>query len=201
MRWDALFADLEAQMHAADASDEEVAGLVRAEVGRTELTDRLRGQLGAAVALQLTDGQWLRGTLAESGAQWLLLDLSDPTPGGLGAAAGAGAATRQALVPTAALQRVTGLGAAVGAPPGAVERRLGLGSALRALARDRAPVVVVLHGGELAGTIDRVAADHLDLAVHPVGEPRRASAVTDVAALPFSAVLAVRSATPGHGAA
>ena len=110
-----------------------LAGLFVSMVGhgRTELADRLRGQLGAAVALQLADGQWLRGTVAGAGPQWLLLDLSDPAGGvgGTGPGRGAGAAPRQVLVPTAALQRVTGLSAAVGAPVGLVERRLGLASA------------------------------------------------------------------------
>ncbi len=208
VRWDALFADLEAQMHATDASDEEVAGLVRAEVGRTELADRLRAHLGVVVALQVTGGQWWHGAVLEAAPQWLLLDQSGPALGsgpgtrfGAGGAGGVSGATRQVLVPLPALQRITGLGAAVAPPAGTVERRLGLGSALRALARDRIAVVVALASGEVAGTIDRVAADHLDLAVHPVGEARRPSAVTDVVALPFHAVLAVRSAAPtaGHG--
>ena len=185
MRWDALFADLEAQMHAANAPDEEVAGLVRAEVGRTELADRLRGQLGAAVALQLADGQWLRGTVVEAAPQWLLLAESEGAqhPGG-----------PEALVPLTALDRVSGLTRAVAAPAGEVERRLGLGAALRGLARDRAPVVLLLRSGPLPGTVDRVGADHLDLAAHPAGEARRAGLVTDVVAVPFAALLAVRSA-------
>jgi hypothetical protein len=44
---------------------------------------------------------------------------------------------------------------------------------LRHLARDRAAVVLRLRSGaEVAGTVDRVAADHLDLAVHPADERR-----------------------------
>lgn len=190
VRWDALFADLEAQLHAAAApSDEEVAGLVRAEVARTDLADRLRAHVGAPVALCLLDGSWVRGVVLEAAPQWLLLDEGGAA---LGAAA-PGAAVHPVLVPLAALERVGGLGRAVAAPAGVVEARLGLGAALRGLARDRAPVALALASGRVGGTIDRVGADHLDLAVHPAGEARRAAAVTEVVAVPFAAVLAVRS--------
>jgi hypothetical protein len=198
VRWDALFADLEAQLDAAVAAGDDVAGLVRAEVARTDLADRLRAHAGAAVVLRLTDGQWLRGAVLEAAPQWLLLaEGATGEPGGhpLGGSTG-----RQVLVPLTALERVGGLSRAVAPPPGAVERRLGLGAALRALSRDRVPVGLLLAGGALSGTIDRVGADHLDLAVHPAGEARRAAAVTEVAVVPFAALLGVRSGAGGLGA-
>ena len=72
-------------------------------------------------------------------------------------------------------------------------RRLGLGHALRALARDRAAVTVTSDAGVLAGTIDRVGTDHLDLAEHAPGEPRRPAAVRGVVAIAFAGIVAVRS--------
>ena len=184
VRWDSLFADLEAQLAAAAESPGALDGLVRAEVARTELADRLRAHLGAPVGLRLLDGQWLRGLLLEAAPQWALL--SD----------GEGGAGRQVLVPLTALERVSGLSRAVAAPAGVVERRLGLGPALRALARDRLGVSLLLVSGGVTGTIDRVGADHVDLAVHPAGEARRPELVSEVVAVPFAALLAVRSA-PG----
>jgi hypothetical protein len=47
--------------------------------------------------------------------------------------------------------------------------------------------------GVLSGTIDRVGADHLDLALHAPGEWRRAEAVTGVATVGFGGLYAVRS--------
>ena len=74
-------------------------------------------------------------------------------------------------------------------------RRFGLGYALRALSRDRATVAVSLVGGgpPLLGTIDAVGADHLDLAEHDEGVPRRRENVRAVATVPFVALVAVES--------
>jgi hypothetical protein len=44
----------------------------------------------------------------------------------------------------------------------------------------------------LAGTIDRAAADHLDIALHEPGIPRRAGVVTGHRIVPFAAVAWIR---------
>ena len=96
------------------------------------------------------------------------------------------------LVPTRAVVAVRGLTRAVAPAPGPVLRRLGTGHVLRGLARDRAPVSVHAGAEVLTGTIDRVGADHLDLALHDLGEPRRPGAVAAVAAVAFAHLLQVR---------
>ena len=44
----------------------------------------------------------------------------------------------------------------------------------------------------LAGTIDRAGADHLDIALHEPGTPRRASEVSGHRVVPFGAVAWIR---------
>jgi hypothetical protein len=177
VRWEALFADLEAQLAAGGEEAAQDGERARAEVARTELVDRLRAGAGAPVRLRLVDGSTFAGVLHDAGTGWLLL-ADGPS---------------RVVVPTAALAAVSGLSRAVAPPAGQVARRLGLPSVLRALARDRAAVRLHLPGQVLSGTIDRVAADHLDLAEHPVGEARRPGAVREVLTVPLRAVVAVRS--------
>ena len=68
-----------------------------------------------------------------------------------------------------------------------------LGFALRDLMRRRVGVTLRLAGGRsLAGTIDRAGADHLDLALHEPGAPRRAEEVSGYRLVPFEAIVWVR---------
>ena len=185
MRWDALFSDLEAQLEQAEALDEaaELAGRARAERSEPVLADRLRALVGAPVRLTLpsgTDRSVLVGALLRVGSDHLLLQEA----GG-----------REALVPLARVLQVAG-------PPGVraqvvpatgLAARLGLGTALRALARDRAPVLLgLVDGTSSRGTLDRAGRDFLELAAHPGSELRR----RDVGHLlvPLAAVASVRSA-------
>lgn len=188
MRWQALFDDLEAQLDAAAAAElaGEVAERTRLASARTRLTDRLAAGVGLAVAVAAPGAGLLRGVLRDAGEDWLLLD-----EGG-----------REALVPLSAVLSVSGLPRAAAPEPedagrasAAVARALDLRWALRGLVRDRAGVALVLRDGSvLTGTLDRVGADHVDLAEHPPGEARRAAAVRGVRLVPLSALSVVRSA-------
>jgi hypothetical protein len=186
VRWERLFEDLEAQFAARSPDDEtvEAASRVRAEYGRVLLADRLRGARGEPVRLICRGAGELSGRLVDVGVDWLLL---------------VDALGREVLVAAGAVRAVGGLGAAT-APatePSPVTRRLDLRRALRGLARDRAPVQCLLDDGSvLAGTVDRVGADFLELAEHPLDVPRRRDAVSGVRAVVLDAVAAVRTAVP-----
>ncbi len=181
MRWEGLFADLEGQLAAEQRRelDDEVAERTRRERALVTLHGRLAASVGAHLKLGLTGGVDLSGTLLDVGAEWLLL--RSDTRG------------REVVVPVAAVSTITGLGQH--AEAGRSARRFTLGYALRALSRDRATVAVLVSGGgpALVGTIDTVGADHLDLAVHSEGVPRRRENITAVATVPFAALLAVES--------
>lgn len=192
MRWDALFDDLETQMGAGERQDldTEIADRTRTEEAAVELADRLRGSLGRRIVVQLASGSTFEGTLSHAGSQALVLD--DPR--------------HQVLVPYSSAARYVGLSRLALAEPSKVRQRLGLASALRGLARDRAGLAVLISGGPagettLFGVIDRVGRDYLDLAVTGDGEERRAANVRQLATIPFAALAAIKSArTPGFQA-
>lgn len=183
MRWQRLFDDLEAQFEAAERAelDSEVRDRTRRELGLLPLRDRLGASVGATVRARLLGGAAVRGQLVDSGPDWLLLTVE---------------AGRDVLVATGALVSLAGLGPRSRDPEGTdeVAKRLDLRWALRGLARSRTGVTLLLTDGSSAtGTLDRVGADHVDVAEHPPGEPRRAAAVRQVVTVPLTALAAVQS--------
>ncbi len=187
MRWQQLFADLQAEFEEAAAAEEraQVPSRSRAEVGGLRLVDRLGGAVGGQVSLRCRGAGEVAGRLTELGPDWVLLD------------DGAG---REVLVALSAVVAVSGLVRATAAPaPGsAVRAALDLRRALRGLARDRSAVSLVLDdGGVLTGTVDRVGVDFVELAEHAADEFRRPAAVRGVRAVVLSAVAVVRTLAPG----
>ncbi|WP_324274192.1 hypothetical protein [Blastococcus brunescens] len=189
MRWQQLFDDLQSQFEAEESAAEraESASRSRAEVGGVQLVERLGGVLGLPVVLGVRGAGQVAGTLVHRGPDWLLLEDE------LG---------RDLLVALGAVRTVGGLGRRTVPvePAGEVRARLDLRRALRGLARDRSSVQLVLDdGATLTGTVDRVGADHVELAEHPADAPRRAEAVHGVRAVVIDAIAVVRTLVPGLG--
>ncbi len=178
MRWERLFADLEAQL-AAEANRDlasEVADRTRHERSLLDLSARLLSGLGSTVTVAAGTAS-LTGRLLDVGGGWLLLE---PVAG------------RSVLVPFSAVDAVRGLGPRASAPT-VLGRSFGLASALRAVSRDRAVVQVAQRSGRTTiGTIDMVGADHVELAEHAPDEPRRPANVHGVVLVPFLALVSVR---------
>lgn len=178
MRWTYLFADLESQLERlTDAErDSEVAERTRIEAGRLTLLDRLRGAAGHSVSLRCTGVGPCNGRLERVGQDWLLMVEST------------GAET---LVPLHSVLGVGGLGRHSSTPTGALE--LGLRSVLRGIVRDRAPVrLILVDGTPVDGTLDRVGADFVEVAEHPIGEPRRPGVVQGIRTVPLCGFGALR---------
>jgi hypothetical protein len=157
MRWDALFADLEAVAAAEGEAERrsEVADRMRSEFGRLRLIDRLRPALHTPAVLRvgLNGHPAVGGSLQGLGVDWLLL----------GQAAGA-----EWLIALAAVQTIQGLGASSAEPgwEGLVGARLDLRVALRRVVRDRSGVTVGLISGDtVSGRLARVGLDHVELSV------------------------------------
>jgi hypothetical protein len=181
VRWTTLFADLEAQADALDVAQRaaEVSERTRIEAGKLAIADRVRAAVGGTVRLQCVGGGLVHGQLLRVHGDWLLIDEEYG---------------REAVVPLGAVTSIAGVNRFTErGPDGIVESRLGLRHVLRALARDRSRVdVQLLDGTIVSGTIDRVAADFVELATHPAGELRRRVDVHDVLVVPVAALAVVR---------
>lgn len=186
MRWQRLFDDLAAQLDEQTAAQRvgEVAERTRVEVGQIELADRLRQATGARISLVVGAEIALRCQLQRVGIDWLSV-VDD-----LGV---------ERLVMLRAVVAVGQLGTAVAAPrtraAAQIAERLDARHALRAIARDRSGVRILNGPGvHSCGTIDRVGADFIDLAIHPLGESRPLRPTT-VQAMPISAITQVVSSS------
>lgn len=180
MRWPELFADLEGQLAAEShrERDLEVADRTRRERAAVELGERLSASIDQQLDLRVRAAGEVVGHLADVGRDWLLLDQDHRC---------------SALVPFGSILQISGC-AALSASAPSTTRRFGLGHALRALSRDRAAVRLLdVDGRFVTGTLDRVGADHLDLAQHPLDLPRRQAHVTAQLVVPFAAVAVVWS--------
>ena len=195
MRWDLLFDDLEARLDQEQRDEERALALEeeRLRLGRLGLRDRLAAMAGAleqdpsaVVRVELRNGDTVVIRPSTFGRDWLSARLLGGGPGG------------QCVLPMAAIGAVLAGPRLVersleqhADPPSRLTERLGLAFVLRDLSRRRAAVHLSTENGRVHGTIDRVARDHLDLAVHPVGMPRRERDVQGYRMVPFERVLLV----------
>jgi hypothetical protein len=193
VRWQNLFDDLEGQLE-SELGAEEVDLLAEEErlrLGRLSLRDRIRAiQAAEAGPLGVTmrGGERLSLTLAAMGRDWFAGEMD-------------AGILRSAIVPLASVVALDPVGAQLAAslridpapePPTALSARLGIAFVLRDLCRRRAAVELLVGGERLHGTIDRVARDHLDIAEHTPGEPRRTAAVARIRIVAFAALDLVR---------
>ena len=168
MRWDDLFEDLQAQFAAAErvVDDVRVVELAEAEVASTSFSDRWRARRGEQLTLRLRDGSDRSGTVVDVATAWIVI----------------GTGERRSLVPRHAVAVAWSLAGA--APePSRVERSLGLGHVLRALAHEGSAVVLHTLAGAHRGRLVRVGADHCDLIT-----------VAGTITVPWDALLSVESA-------
>src|ERR687889_753842 len=128
MRWQRLFADLQAEFDEAEAAAEraEDASRRRVEAGAVRLSDRLAGALDRPLTLRCSGAGDVTGVLVEVGADWLLL--TDDS-------------RREVLVALSTVRTVAGLGRATApaADAGQVRARLDLRRAAAGGARARPP--------------------------------------------------------------
>ncbi len=180
MRWDALFADLEAEVEADAAAERrsEVAERVLVEFGRLRLIDRLAPLLGrpqSRVRIGLPASDPVVGAVLSLGSDWVLLS----QPG----------TDAEWLVPLAAVQWIEGLGPSAAEPgwEGQVGARFSLRIALRRVVRARTSVTLTLVSGSTRhGRLARVAADHVVL--EAIDDSRAAAEVT----IPLTALACLR---------
>lgn len=193
MRWDELFADLEGRLeHELDLEQQELAAEEeRLRLGRIALRDRIvaMGRGDAPVALVLADGEGLQLRVGSAGRDWIAGEVA------------VGSVRHAVVVPLGAILGVTperdqlqlGLRPPAEETLPDISGRLGLAFVLRDLCRRRAGVEVHTRVGAVTGTIDRVARDHLDLAEHDAGVPRRDRVVRRIRLVPFDAIVHVRT--------
>lgn len=199
MRWESLFEDLEGQLEQElDAEELELrAEEERLRIGRMSLRDRIVAAAGPpgtagggeALRLALSDGSGLDLRLTAYGRDWVAGEsVGELVPRG------------PVVVPIAAIaalalgadQVAPSLAAAPAGTAPPLADRLGIAFVLRTVCRRRTAVELVLAGGRLHGTLDRVGRDHLDLAVHEPGVQRRRDAVRQVRVVQFAQLLLVR---------
>lgn len=197
MRWDQLFADLESQLDREHLDEQRALELEeeRLRLGRLTLRDRIAALARhagtgdeAVVRIELQGGGVFALKPLAFGRDWLSAETRHH-----------GRPPEQVVVPLAAVAAVLPgreqLEPSLAALPESSVRlaeRIGLPFVLRDLSRRRTAVQLTTIDGIAHGTIDRVARDHLDLALHEPGSPRREREVHGYRIVPLARLLLVR---------
>lgn len=198
MRWDNLFDDLEGQLEQELRADEADLRIEeeRLRIGRLGLRDRLVSVVEGyprradySMRVHLVTGELVRVRPVAIGRDWMSADVRDGS-----------SASVQCIIPFAAVVGV-GLDAEQSAHslaepepprPGSLAAKLTISFVLRDLGRRRQSLELVTRAGGVTGTIDRVGRDHVEIAVHERGEPRRRDAVAEFRLVPLEALVLVR---------
>ncbi|TYL52475.1 hypothetical protein [Agromyces mariniharenae] len=195
MRWDLLFDDLESQLDQEQRDEERALALEeeRLRLARLTLRDRLialsrAGDGGSiAVRVELMGGTELQVRPLAFGRDWMSATVAE-----------SGRGPGQCLVPLGAIAAVLPSRSQVGPSlepgtqgSGRLSERIGLPFVLRDLCRRRTPIHLTTKDGRVHGTIDRVARDHLDLAVHEPGTARRDRDVRGIRIVPIGRIVLV----------
>lgn len=210
MRWDNLFDDLESQLeHELTADEVDLrAEEERLRLARLSLRDRIIavhaagadppaqpgragsvGDAGATLRILLAGDRMVDVHPLSFGRDWFSGELVDQSGRSTHCIVPLDAVTGLVLAQAQVHQSLLPAADAGEAPGGALSARLGLGYVLRDLCRRRRAVEVRLVSGlALHGTIDRVGRDHVDLAVHEPGVPRREREVTQYRVVPLAQV-------------
>ena len=196
MRWDLLFDDLESQLDQEQRDEERALALEeeRLRLGRITLRDRLVAMGRAegddsvgSIRIELRGARMLDVRPLAFGRDWMSAAVHTAGSGG-----------GQCIVPLEAIEAVLPtagqLERSLEPSPASSARlaeRIGLPFVLRDLCRRRTPVHLTTDDGRVHGTLDRVARDHLDLAVHEPGTLRRDSEVRGIRIVPLERILLV----------
>lgn len=189
MRWDSLFDDLESQLESERmAEDIELrAEEERLRLGRLSLRDRLIG-LGPAehghgwsarhVRLCLLSGREVTVAPKTFGRDWIAVELIR-AHGEPGACIIPLSGIASVVLDSECVEQSLSVREPVQRGP-RITDRIGLPFVLRDLCRRRSYVTLSIGTGHIGGTLDRVARDHVDVAVHPKGTARRESEVSHI---------------------
>lgn len=185
MRWNDLFADLEAQLQFGhwEAVEQDAAELTRGLWAELTLMDRMRAALGQRIRVILSDGRIQELSLKAVGPAWIGgFDDTSALIIARDAIVGIDSVLSRAVVPSRPLHAGPSIRAIY-----------------RALARRREPVQVISTTGTMLaeGTIDRVGKDHIDVALHARDEFRRSSALHGVRIISTNAIQLVRASPMG----
>ncbi len=192
-----MFDDLEGQLE-LELNAEETdlrAEEERLRLGRLSLRNRLtslareQGTGASSVfRVALVSGETITVRPTTFGRDWLAADLLDTTL--IGA---------KCVLPLAAIAGVVlhrdQVASSLGAESDSAARfvdRIGLPFVLRDLCRRRKSVELHTQTGLLAGTIDRVGRDHVDMALHPPGTLRRVAEVHQYRIVPLAQIQLVQ---------